>query len=147
MGHLVPLGLFQRVRIVFKVGTGIAQGRVEPEFVKVVAQVIVGADLLLLGRLVFRRIEQVIELVPVQCEHAHLFQQVPQHLKKIPVDLEVASHVGLPQGQGRGRKQLRFRDVFVDDDAEEWLSFADFILLSVQVQFKGILVEPVQIMH
>ena len=99
---LVFLGLFQGVVRVLEIGTGIAQGRIQPLFVELIAQVIMGADFFPLGGFVFGRVEQVVHCFPVQGEPVHLLQEAFQHGEQIPVHFNIPPHIGFAQGHGGG---------------------------------------------
>lgn len=66
------LSLFEAVIFVLEISAGIAHGRIEPFSIEIIAQVIVGRNLFLLGRFRFRRIEDPFEQGFIQRELARL---------------------------------------------------------------------------
>ena len=95
----IVLSLFQGIVVLFKVGAGIAHGRIEPFGIEIVAQIIVRRNLLLLSSLRFRRIEQALKEGFIQRELAVLRQEAAQGRKQIAFDFNVFAHISFTESQ------------------------------------------------
>lgn len=140
------LCLLERHVVCFEISTRIAQRRVEPELVEVVAEVIMARDLPLLVALLFREREQPLERALVEREAVGLLQEVRDDVEKVAVlDFDIVAHVGFGERERRRGHEVFLRDVLVDLDREFRLAFANLVGVAVHLDAKREFVEASEI--
>lgn len=139
--HLVHLGLVEGVVLPAEIAAGIAEGFIQPQLVKIVADVVVALDLLLLVFLGGGGENELFQGALVLGELPHLPHEVVQGIVQVPLDLQGAVHIGLPQGQGRAGHQVGQGKLLVQDDRKGGFPLPDEIFLSLELDAEGVLVE------
>ena len=144
---LVLLCFFQRVIVILEISAGITQRRIEPELVEIIAQVIMGAYLFPLCRLVFRRIEKGGNGIPVQRELIDLLEEPFKDGEHIPFDFNVPSHVRFPKSKGRRSQEFLLRNILMENNAAYRLTFPDPVFLAANHYVETVFIKSLQIIN
>ena len=99
MFRLVYLRTVQSIVFRLKISAGIAHGLVQPQTVKVIADIIMRLYLGLLILFAAGGVDDLLESRLVRRKFPHLAHKEIQYLKEVPVHIDIASHISFAQRQ------------------------------------------------